>query len=153
MRRLVILVLLTSLTGCGGADGNDASRGSESQAGTQKQGLTLSVSFDEPLRFRQPVTWTLEVENNGSEEATLTFTSGKDGDVALMRGGQQAYRWSSTRYFSQAIRHERLGPGEKKKFTLEDKEFSAEAGDYELVGELDSEPAPPPARRPVEVTR
>lgn len=153
MRRLVILVLLTTLTGCGGADGNGASRGSESQAGTQKQGLTLSVSFDEPLRSGQPVTWTLEVENGGPEATTLVFSSGKDGDVALTRAGQEVYRWSSTRYFTQALRHERLEPGEKKTFTLEDKGFSAEAGDYELVGELDSEPAPPPARRPVEVKR
>lgn len=150
MRPLAVLVFLVTLaTGCGGDD--DPAGGSESQAGQQKQGLSLSVSFDEPLRSGRPVTWTLEVENGGPEAATLVFRSGKDGDVALLKGGREAYRWSATRYFSQAMRQERLEPGERKKFPLEEKAFSAEAGDYELVAELDSEPAPPPARRSVEV--
>lgn len=146
-RHVAVLVLLTTLAGCGG----DAD-GSERQAGKQK-GLSLSVEFDEPLRSGRPVTWKLEVENGGPDEVTLTFRSGKDGDVALVQGGREAYRWSSTRYFSQAIRHERLAAGERKTFTLEEKAFSAAPGDYELVAELDSEPAPPPARRSVKVEK
>lgn len=150
MRRLVAFVLLTTLAGCGSGDNG----GSESQPGTQeRKGLSLAVSFDEPLRTGQAVTWTLEVENGGPEPATLIFRSGKEGDVALLQGGREVYRWSSTRYFTQAIREERLEAGQKKSFALEDKGFSAEAGDYELVAELDSEPAPPPARRSVEVRR
>ena len=145
MRWLVVFVLITALAGCG-----DDGGGSERQAGTQK-GLALSVSFDEPLRSGRPVTWTLEVENGGPDAVTLVFRSGKDGDVALVQGGREAYRWSGTRYFTQAVRNELLEPGEKKTFTLEEKALPAEAGDYELVAELDSEPAPPPARRPVKV--
>jgi hypothetical protein len=147
VRRLALLVTLVTLAGGCGNDGG----GSESQAGTQQKGLSLSVSFDEPLRSGQAVTWMLEVHNGGPTAATLVFRSGKDGDVALIRDGREAYRWSSTRYFTQAMRQERLEPGERKKFPLEDKGFSAEAGDYELVAELDSEPAPPPARRTVNV--
>ncbi|HYH50915.1 MAG TPA: BsuPI-related putative proteinase inhibitor [Acidimicrobiia bacterium] len=151
MRSLTILVLLTVVVaGCGDSDG-DRAAGPESQAATQKQGLSLSVSFDEPLRSGQPVTWILEVENGAPEAATLVFRSGKDGDVVLGKGGREVYRWSSTRYFSQAMRQERLEPGERKRFALEEKAFSAEAGDYELVAELNSEPAPPPARRSVTV--
>jgi len=146
MRRLAVLVLLTTLTGCG-SDGG----GSSSQGGEQQQGMSLAVSFDEPLRSGHPVTWTLEVHNGGPEAATLVFRSGKDGDVALVEGGREAYRWSSTRYFTQAMRQERLEAGERKRFPLEDKGFSAPAGDYELVAELDSEPAPPPVRRAVTV--
>jgi Intracellular proteinase inhibitor len=146
MRRVAILVLLTTLAGCGGDGG-----ASESQSGKQQKGLSLSVSFDEPLHSGQAVTWTLEVENAGAEETTLVFRSGKDGDVALLQGGREAYRWSSTRYFTQAMRQVRLEPGERKEFELEDKGFSPEAGDYELVAELDSEPAPPTARRSVTV--
>ena len=145
MRRLVVLVLITAVAGCGGDDG-----GSERQAGQQK-GLTLKVSFDEPLRSGGPVTWTLEVENHGSAPEQLAFRSGKDGDVALLRGGQEVYRWSGTRYFTQAMRQVPIGPGEQKSFSLEEKALPAEAGDYELVAELDSEPAPPPARRSVSV--
>jgi hypothetical protein len=149
MRRpLLVLVLLTTLTGCG----NDASGKSESQPGKQK-GLSLSVDFDEPLRSGQPVTWKLEVENGGPDEVTLVFRSGKDGDVSLVRGGREAYRWSGNKYFSQALRQERLAAGEKKTFTLEEQTLSAEPGDYELMAGLDSEPAPPPARRSVKVEK
>ena len=136
------------MTGCGSGDG----AGSESQAGQQRTGLSLSVSYDEPLRSGEAVTWKVEVENGGPAAATLVFPSGKDGDVALLRDGKEAYRWSSTRYFTQAMRQVPLEPGEKKTFELPDKEFSAAAGDYELLAELDSEPAPPPARRSVKVS-
>jgi hypothetical protein len=147
VRRVALLVIVMTLAGSCGDDGGAP----ESQGGAQQQGLSLSVSFDEPLQSGQAVTWTLEVSNGGPEAATLTFRSGKDGDVALVRDGREAYRWSSTRYFTQSMRQERLEPGERKAFPLEDKGFSAGAGDYELVAELDSEPAPPPARRPVNV--
>jgi hypothetical protein len=149
MRRpLAVLVLLTTLTGCGG-DGD----GSERQAGKQKSGLSLSVEFDEPLRSGRPVTWKLEVENAGPDEVTLVFRSGKDGDVALAQGGREAYRWSGDKYFSQALRQELLAAGERKTFTLEEKALSAAPGDYELVAELDSEPAPPPARRSIKIEK
>jgi hypothetical protein len=146
MRRpLAVLVLLTTLAGCG--SNGDAS---ETQPGKEK-GLSLSVDFDEPLRAGQPVTWKLEVENGGPDEVTLVFRSGKDGDVALVQGGREAYRWSGNKYFSQAMRQERVAAGAKKTFTLEEQTLSAEPGDYELVAELDSEPAPPPVRRSVKV--
>ena len=51
------------------------------------------------------------------------------------------------------MRQERLAAGERKAFTLEEKALSAAPGDYELVAELDSEPAPPPARRSVRSRR
>ena len=111
------------------------------------------MSFGEPLRSGQPATWTLEVQNGGSGETTLMFRSGKDGDVMLLRDGREAYRWSATRFFSQAMREVRIGPGDHKTYTLEEKTLSADAGDYELVAELDSEPAPPPARRSVKVEK
>jgi hypothetical protein len=145
MRRLVVVALITAVAGCGA--GGDSS---ERQAGKQKQGLVLSASFDE-LKSGRPVTWKLEVENGGPDEATLVFRSGKDGDVALVKDGREAYRWSGDKYFSQAMRQIRLAPGERKTFTLEEKALSAEPGDYELVANLDSEPAPPPARRSAKV--
>jgi hypothetical protein len=143
-----MLVLLTTLTGCGSDAG-----GRERQSGTQKEGLSLSVEFDEPIRSGRPVTWKLDVQNGGPGDVTLGFRSGKDGDVVLMQGGREAYRWSSTRYFSQALRQERLGAGEHRTFTLEEPALTAAPGDYELVAELDSEPAPPPERRSVKVEK
>ena len=149
MRRpLAVLVLLTTLTACG-SDGG----GSGTQEGKQQSGLSLSVEFDEPLRSGRPVTWKVAVENGGPNEVTLVFRSGKEGDVALVQGGREAYRWSGDKYFSQAMREERVAAGERKAFTLEEKALSAAPGDYELVAELDSEPAPPPARRSVKVEK
>ena len=148
LRQLAVLLLLTALAGCG----SDSGGGSESQSGKQK-GLSLSVDFEKPLRTGRPVTWKLEVENGGPDEVTLMFRSGKDGDVALVQGGTEAYRWSGDKYFSQAMRQERIAVGEKKTFTLEEKALSAEPGDYELLAGLDSEPAPPPARRSVKVEK
>jgi hypothetical protein len=148
VRRLALLLLLAALPGCG--DDRDTPA---AQSGKENGGLSLSVSFDDPLRANQPVTWTLEVENGGPAEAVLTFRSGKDGDVSLLQGGREAYRWSATRFFSQAIRQVPIGPGERKSYTLEEKAFSAAAGDYELVADLASEPAPPPARRAVTVEK
>jgi hypothetical protein len=147
-RSLAVLVLLTTLTSCG-SDGH----GSERQSGQQKTGLSLSVKFDGPLRSGGPVTWTLEVENGGPDDVTLVFSSGKNGDIALTQGGREAYRWSGTKYFTQAVRQERLAAGERKTFTLEEQTLSAAPGDYELVAELDSQPAPPPARRSVRVEK
>jgi len=147
VHRLVVLALITAVAGCGA--GGDSS---ERQAGKQKRGLVLSASFDE-LKSNKPVTWKLEVENDGPDEATLAFRSGKDGDVALLKDGREAYRWSGDKYFSQAMRQVHLEPGEKKTFTLEEKALTTEPGDYELVADLDSEPAPPPARRSAKVKR
>lgn len=144
-RIALFLMAVAALAACGD-DG-----GAAAQSAPGKDGLVLSVSFPEPLRSGQPVTWTLEVENKGSQEQTLMFRSGKEGDVALLQGGREAYRWSATRFFSQAMRQVRIGPGEHKTYTLEDKTFTADPGDYELVAELDSEPAPPAARRSVTV--
>ncbi|MCA1843962.1 MAG: hypothetical protein LC792_12420 [Actinobacteria bacterium] len=110
----------------------------------------LSASFGE-LKSGSPVTWKLEVENAGPDEATLVFRSGKDGDVALLRDGRETYRWSGDKYFSQAMRQVHLKPGERKTFSLEEKALSAEPGDYELVADLDSQPAPPAARRSAKV--
>ena len=145
MRRLVVLALITAVAGCGA--GGDSS---ERQAGKQTKGLLLTASFGE-LKSGGPVTWKLEVENGGPDEATLVFRSGKDGDVALLRDGKETYRWSGDKYFSQAMRQVHLKPGERKTFSLEEKALSAEPGDYELVADLDSQPAPPAARRSAKV--
>jgi hypothetical protein len=147
VRPLALLLILATLAGCG-----DEAK-SEPRAGEQQDGLSLSVSSTTPLREGAPVTWTLEVTNGGPGEATLVFNSGKDGDVFLLQGGREAYRWSATRFFSQAMRQVRLAPGERRAFPLEDQALSAAAGDYELVAELASEPAPPPARRSVKVEK
>jgi hypothetical protein len=114
-------------------------------------GLTLSVSFDEPLRTGKAVTWALGVENRAQAAVTLRFSSGKDGDVSLRREGREVYRWSAGRLFSQALREVTLAPGDSHDFRLEERSLGLAAGGYELVAELGSDPTVPPLRRPVEL--
>jgi hypothetical protein len=147
VRRLAgVLVVLASLAGCG----RDAPRAGGTVT-SNENGLSLWVSFDEPLRTGHPVSWTLNVENRAREAVTLHFSSGKDGDVALQQGGREVYRWSTNRLFSQALRQVRLEAGARHAFPLEEKALPAPAGDYELVAALASDPSPGELRRRVTV--
>ena len=147
VRRFAALLLLVAALG--GCDrGGTNSRGAVSSA---DNGLSLTVSFDEPLRTGHPVTWTLELQNRGKDPLRLKFSSGKEGDVALLQGSREAYRWSANRLFSQALRELTLAAGETHSFKLEDRSLSAPAGDYDLVAQMASEPSPGAVRRPVTV--
>jgi len=143
----VLLLLVVALAGCdrGGPNLNGAVSYSDS-------GLSLTAGFDEPLRTGHSVTWVLKVENRGKTPVTLRFSSGKDGDVALVQGGREAYRWSTNRLFSQAVRQVPLGAGESRTFTLEERRLGVAAGDYELMAQLAAEPSPGVVRRPVTVS-
>lgn len=59
-------------------------------------------------------TFTFEVENSGSETVELTFRSGKRVDVAVSDAdtGEEVWRWSAGRMFTQAITSVELAPGE-----------------------------------------
>lgn len=152
MRRLagVLLLVLAAPAGLAGCD-----RGEHPRAGgvvsDNQSGLSLSVSFAEPLRTGRPVTWTLEVQNRSKDAVTLNFRSGKDGDLALQQNGREVYRWSANRLFSQALRQVPLPAGARQTFRLEEKALPAPAGDYELVAALASDPSPGELRRPVTV--
>jgi hypothetical protein len=113
--------------------------------------LSLDFSFrPDPLQPNAPVAWSFTVTNASSELVTMTFSSGQDGEVVLLQGGAEKYRWSQGRAFTQAIRTEELSPGESLAFTLEDT-LSVEPGSYELAASVASDPAPAPAQRIVTV--
>ena len=151
MRRLTVFAaVLLALTSCGGGEGDSGSGGGDSAGGNG--GLSLDVSFSpKSLRAGGPVTWSLEVTNGAKAPVTLTFPSGQYGDVVLLRQGTEAYRWSSTKFFAQAVVKENLAAGADKVFPLEEQGLSVEPGDYELVATLAAEPAPAPVRRRVSV--
>jgi hypothetical protein len=150
MRRhlAVFALIVCALTGCGSGPPNRAGGAPVQGAG----GVSLALSFSpEPLRAGQPVTWSLEVHNGTQDPVTLTFPSGQRGDVVLLRNGTEVYRWSSSKFFAQAVVREPLAAGEDKAFPLEEKALSVEPGDYDLVATLAAEPGPGPARRRVSV--
>jgi hypothetical protein len=150
VRRLAPLLVLVVTLGACDRGGRSGSGGAVSYS---ENGLALTVSFEEPLRTGHPVTWHLEVENRGHDALTLRFSSGKDGDVALVQGGREVYRWSAGRLFSQALREVPLGAGARHTFRLEDRGLTVPAGAYEVVGELTSDPTLLPVRRPVRIER
>ena len=147
VRRSVALVLLAAaLAGCD-RGGSHASGGVSSSG----NGLSLTVGFDKPLRTGRPVTWTLELANRGKGPVDLRFSSGKEGDVVLLRGNTEVYRWSANRLFSQALREENLAAGGHRTFRLEERSLGVPAGDYDLVAEVAATPSPGAVRRPVRV--
>jgi len=147
MRQLAALLLL--VTGLAGCDrGGPTAHGGVAYS---DNGLSLTVAFDEPLRTGHPVTWRLELENRSKEEITLRFSSGKDGDIALLAGASEVYRWSAHRLFSQALRQMPLAAGSRHTFRLEEPALVVPAGNYELVGEVAADPSPGAVHRPVTV--
>lgn len=52
------------------------------------------------------------VTNTGGDPVELRFRSGKVADVAVYEEGVEVWRWSRGRTFAQALRTERLAPGE-----------------------------------------
>lgn len=104
----------------------------------------------DPLQPDAPVAWDFTVTNVSGELVTMTFGSGQDGDVVLLQGGAERYRWSQGRAFTQAIRTKDLPPGESLSFTLDDT-LPVEPGSYELVASVASDPAPAPVVRTVTV--
>jgi hypothetical protein len=142
---LITLVLLAGA--CGGGGGGD-------QRGDPGGGeLGLSVAFEpDPPEAGKPVMWSLRVRNDGGEAVTLTFPSGKRGDVVLEDERQaEAYRWSDGRFFTEAVTRERLGPDQEVVYRLEEPSLSVEAGDYDLVATLAAEPQVGPDRRRVHI--
>ncbi|HVW34705.1 MAG TPA: BsuPI-related putative proteinase inhibitor [Acidimicrobiia bacterium] len=155
MRRLApLLVLLAALAGCDrgtSASSGSVKAGNTGTTGAGANGLTLSVAFDEPLQSGQTVGWRLEVGNRSGSAVTLRFRSGKQGDVVLAQGGRELYRWSANRLFSQAIREIPLAAGSSTTLALEPDQLHVPPGDYDLVAEADSEPAPGVVHRSVTV--
>jgi hypothetical protein len=56
----------------------------------------------------------LRVTNPTDEAVELTFPSGQSFDFVVTRQGRELWRWSEDRMFTQAIRYERIEPGETR---------------------------------------
>jgi hypothetical protein len=91
---------------------------------------TLDATVDGDVEF------TLTVTNTGPDPVDLTFRSGKRADVVVTDtdSGEEVWRWSQGRMFTQAISTVELAPGETldRSFTWSD----PPAGRYEAEGTL-----------------
>lgn len=134
------VVLLVLAAGCGG--------GGESGAGV---GVSLELRHSEPLEAGAPVRWTLVLRNDRPRPLDLEFPSGKDGDVVLLQGGTERYRWSTGRMFTAGVRPMSAGPNETLTFALEDPELTVGPGDYDLVATVATSEEVPSVERKVTV--
>jgi len=133
-----------------GPTGPEDGTGCEGEPAQQLDAV-LDVRAQGPVRTGQPVTWVLELEHRGDAAVVLRFGSGQDGDVVLLRGEEEIYRWSEGMLFTQAIRCRTVQAGGRVVFELRGEVLDVEPGDYTLRATLSSEPAPPPAEKPITV--
>lgn len=113
--------------------------------------LVLDLETTTPPRTQGDVTWQLIVTNADADEATLVFSSAKLGDVALERDGDEVYRWSRERSFTQAVQCFKLDPGERARLDLEHDQLEIDPGEYRLTATLNTGDDAPSMRRTITV--
>ena len=166
MRGALVLGMLVSLVvaaGCGD-DGGDrlgpAPEGEPASTTTSPSTtdpsdlvapVEVEVSFPEPLVSGGPTTWTVTITNTAAEAVRIVFPTGQRGEVTLSRDGEEVYRWSASRAFTQALGEEVLEPGGKATYTLDEPSFDVEPGIYQLAATTTGRPAAPMVERTVEV--
>jgi hypothetical protein len=96
-------------------------------------GLAASLqteSFADSVRFH------LRLTNASDAAVELTFPTGQSFDFVVSQGGREVWRWSADQMFTQAIRHERLAPGETREYTARWTPPAAVRGEFEVRGWL-----------------
>jgi Intracellular proteinase inhibitor len=84
----------------------------------------------------EEVNLVLQVTNTSRGALELTFPTGQTYDFAVRRGGREVWRWSEGQVFTQAVREERLEPGETVRHEARWPVPAAASGEYEAVGIL-----------------
>ncbi len=82
------------------------------------------------------VQFTFTVTNAETEQVEMAFPSGKIADIAVSKSGEEVWRWSAGRMFTQAIETVLLAPGES--FTREMAWESPQPGDYTAAASLEA---------------
>jgi hypothetical protein len=81
--------------------------------------VSFSLALDAPVypvspTARRELTARMTVRSTAPDPITLTFPSGQDFDLVFRNEkGEEVYRWSAGRGFTQIFRTLKLGPGEK----------------------------------------
>ncbi|MGH8989953.1 MAG: BsuPI-related putative proteinase inhibitor [Acidimicrobiia bacterium] len=148
---VLVVVLAVAASGCGNGDGGEENEAVPA-AGSGAEVVVTVTSEPDPPAAGQPVTWSLRVRNDGAEPVTLTFPSGKRGDVVLEAEGNEVYRWSDERVFTEAVTQQELAPGQEVEYPLEEPSLGVEPGDYDLIATLAAEPQVEPDRQRVQIS-
>lgn len=151
----VFVAMVLILGACGNGNGDDdapsPSTGPVGVVSVSIEGGNVALSAEpDPLAAGEPVVWSFVVTNTGDQALTFTFSSGQRGDVVLSQDGDEVYRWSAGRVFTQAVEDVTVAPGSEEVFGLEGI-LDVEPGVYDLTAELTADPAPPPMDETIEV--
>lgn len=157
---VVLLATVVILGACNGGDGDDdespPTTGDPAAGqvgvlvGDLDQGSVEATAAPDPPVAGESVVWSFAVTNTSAEPLTLTFPSGQRADIVLSDEGEEVYRWSEGRVFTQAIEDVTVDAGETVTFDLEST-LDIGPGTYELTATLTSDPAPAPMRRTIDV--
>ena len=113
----IVLVLVSCSSGLGGSEGS----------------ADAAITYaPDPLQVG-PVTWTVTVTNDSTDDLKLTFTSGKQADVTLTKDGETVYQWSRGQMFTQAITELTIDAGKNEAFVLDEPGLDVDPGDYTLT--------------------
>jgi hypothetical protein len=112
--------------------------------------IRLLLVVETPLRAGAMAQFELRLTNEDAEPVMLEFRTSQRGDVALLQGKLERWRWSDEMMFLQVLGARELGPGEVWSLPLV-RLLDVPPGTYEAVATVSSEPAPPSARLQVVV--
>ncbi|XVH31082.1 BsuPI-related putative proteinase inhibitor [Haloferacaceae archaeon DSL9] len=76
----------------------------------------------------------LAVENAAASDETLSFRSGKRADFVALDDGEEVWRWSDGRMFTQVLGEEVVAAGETKTYSATWP--TPDPGEYTVRGEL-----------------
>lgn len=96
----------------------------------------MALDADLEVESGNPVSFTLTVTNTGNEPREIRFRSGLEADFAVSRDGEECWRWSDGRMFTQALRTETFAPGEST--TYAESWEPSEPGTYTVVAALNT---------------
>jgi hypothetical protein len=121
-------------------------------AGSGQQVLGGVKTDKRDYKIGEPVKITFIVENRGKDDAVLRFTSGQRFDMWAEKDGNEVWRWSRGKLFTQALGSITLKPGERATFdaTWDQKDTSdkqVDPGAYSVFAQLTtSKPRPTPVQ-------
>ncbi|MHB0998779.1 MAG: BsuPI-related putative proteinase inhibitor [Armatimonadota bacterium] len=103
------------------------------------------------------VNMTLTVTNTGDTARTLRFPTGQRYDFIVTQDGQEVWRWSAGRFFTQALAQQRLDPDESLEFTdvwrqVDNRRQRVSPGEYEITGVLMTTDPNRPTTGPIRIT-
>ncbi|MDO8586893.1 MAG: BsuPI-related putative proteinase inhibitor [Armatimonadota bacterium] len=84
--------------------------------GPAPKGMELRTNLTE-YPIGKPVRMELVVMNNTDRVMLFTFSSGQQFDFWVTRDGTEVWRWSRGKFFTQALTHLNLAPGQSKTFS------------------------------------